>query len=139
MYSVKLICRLRTCCGGFVVLLVLSGCAPQGLFFWGDYETSLYERYVNNDGQHTDAYLRNTFTEAERQHRRVPPGLYADYGFLLYTRGDKSGAMTYFEKERELYPESTALMNKLIEKIKQQEKPSTNEASPISEQQDGSP
>lgn len=104
------------------LVILLTGCAPQGLFYWGDYESSLYGRYVENDGQHTEAYLRSTFTEAESQHRRVPPGVYADYGFLLYTRGDKAGAIAYFEKERALYPESAALMNKLIERIKQKDK-----------------
>lgn len=107
---------------GIAMSLVLSGCAPQGLFYWGDYESSLYERYVDNNSQHTDAYLRDTITAAEQHQRRVPPGVYADYGFLLYTRGDKARAIAYFQKERTLYPESTALMNKLIEKIQQQEK-----------------
>lgn len=105
-----------------VPAILLTGCAPQGLFYWGDYESSLYGRYVQNDGQHTEAYLRGTFTEAEIQHRKVPPGVYADYGFLLYTKGDKAGAIAYFEKERALYPESTALMNKLIERIRQKDK-----------------
>ncbi len=108
------------------ILLTLSGCTPQGLYYWGDYETSLYERYVDNNGQHIDAYLRNTMTEAEQHQQRVPPGVHADYGFLLYTRGDKTGAISYFQKERALYPESTALMNKLIDKIQQQQqKPPT--------------
>ncbi len=114
---------LKLCCSGLVMLSALSGCAPHGLFYWGDYESSLYDRYVDNNSQHTDAYLRNTITEAEQRQQRVPPGVFADYGFLLYTRGDKAGAIAYFQKERSLYPESTALMNTLIEKIQQKEKP----------------
>ena len=114
---------LKDFCRGLVISLALSGCAPQGLFYWGDYESSLYERYVANDSQHTDAYLRSTISEAEQRQQRVPPGVFADYGFLLYTRGDKAGAIAYFQKERTLYPESTALMNKLIEKIQQKDNP----------------
>jgi len=103
-------------------LMLLSGCAPQGLYYWGDYEDSLYERYVENGNQQSEAYLRNTFTEATTQQRKVPPGVYADYGFLLFRRGDKAGAIAYFRKEQELYPESQALMNKLIERIEQKDK-----------------
>jgi hypothetical protein len=104
-----------------LAILILTGCAPSGLYYWGDYENSLFERYVENNPQHNDAYLTQTLIEAERQHRRVPPGVYADYGFLLYRRGDKAGAIENFKKERALYPESSALMNKLIEKIQQKE------------------
>ncbi|MGR8929634.1 MAG: DUF4810 domain-containing protein [Gammaproteobacteria bacterium] len=108
--------------GALLILLPLTGCAPQGLYYWGDYESSLYERYVENGNQQTDAYLRNTFTEAANYQRKVPPGVHADYGFVLFTRGDKAGAISYFQKERELYPESQALMNKLIERIEQKDK-----------------
>lgn len=108
---------------GILFLLAMSGCAPQGLFYWGDYETSLHDRYVANDAEHPEGRLRNTLLEAENQNRRVPPGVNADYGFMLYKRGDKAGAIAYFDKERQLYPESSALMNKLIERVNLQAKP----------------
>lgn len=100
----------------------LAGCAPQGLFYWGAYEDALYDRYVENSGEQAQAYLRQSMTEAEANRMPVPPGLYADYGFVLFQRGDKAGAIDYFRRERELYPESTALMDKLIERIEQQDK-----------------
>ncbi len=117
---------------GLICTMMLSGCAPSGLYYWGDYETSLFERYVENNPQHTDAYLSQTLLEAEQQHRKVPPGVYADYGFLLYSRGDKAGAIANFQKERSLYPESLALMNKLIERIQQQEKSAEASSNPSS-------
>ena len=120
---------------GLIAVVMLSGCVPPGLYYWGDYETSLFERYVENNPQHTDAYLTQTLLEAERQHRKVPPGVYADYGFLLYTRGDKAGAIENFQKERALYPESLALMNKLIERIQQKEKAADVVSTPSAEQQ----
>lgn len=110
-----------------ISLFLLSGCATE-LFYWGKYEDSLIERYVDNDQAHTEAHLRELVTEAESEHKRVPPGVYADYGFTLFKRGDKAGAISYFEKERQLYPESTPFMTKLIEKIKQQSNQSTSGA-----------
>ncbi|MBS4049941.1 MAG: DUF4810 domain-containing protein [Methylomonas sp.] len=119
---------------GLMAVVMLSGCVPPGLYYWGDYETSLFERYVENNPQHTDAYLTQTLLEAERQHRKVPPGVYADYGFLLYTRGDKAGAIENFQKERALYPESLALMNKLIDRIQRKQKAADVISSPSVEQ-----
>jgi hypothetical protein len=46
--------------------------------------------------------------------------VYADYGFLLYRRGDYAGAMEKFDQEKRAFPESAALMSKLIERIQQQ-------------------
>lgn len=109
----------------------MTGCVPHGLYYWGDYESSLYERYVENDGQQTEAYLRGTFTKAETQHRKVPPGVYADYGFVLYRRGDKAGAIAYFQKEKALYPEAQALMDKLIERVQQKDKVDESADKPV--------
>jgi hypothetical protein len=100
-------------------MIFLVGCA-QDLFFWGKYEESLIERYVDNDTEHPEANLRELIREAESSQKRIPPGIYADYGFMFYKRGDKSGAIDYFEKEKKLYPESSFFMTKLIERIKQQ-------------------
>jgi hypothetical protein len=101
-------------------ILLLTGCAPPELFHWGEYEDSLYERYVESDVGQTEAHLQECINEAQKNNQRVPPGLYADYGFMLYKRGDKSGAINFFDKEKKLYPESSLLMTKLIDRVKQQ-------------------
>jgi hypothetical protein len=108
----------------FVVLsiLILSGCAVPEIHYWGGYESSLYDRYVDNKPQESEEDVRSTLLEAESQHKRIPPGVSADYGFMLYKRGDMAGAISYFEKEKKLYPESGALMAKLIERINKKSK-----------------
>lgn len=120
--DLKFVSRLIFCCLMFSTLL-LEGCAQPGLFYWGEYEGSLYERYVANDSGHTEAHLQESFAEAQKNNQRVPPGLYADYGFMLYKRGDKSGAINFFDKEKKLYPESSLLMTKLIDRVNQQKNP----------------
>jgi len=104
----------------FICGTALFGCAPKGLFYWGDYENSLYERYMENNSAQAENYLQLSIDKAIKENRRVPPGVYADYGFILYQRGDKNSAINFFEKEKQLYPESQALMSKLIERVKQQ-------------------
>ena len=106
-------------CLGLVVGAGLAGCAPPALYQWGEYEDSLYRRYVKEDIAGAEAYLRETLVAAELK-SRVPPGVYADYGFLLYRRGDYAGAIEKFEQEKRAFPESAALMSKLIERIQQQ-------------------
>ena len=110
--------------GFFVMiwLLLLGGCAKPGLYYWGEYEASLGDRYIDNNPAPTEERLRTTIVEAEKRNQKIPPGVNADYGFLLFTRGDKAGAISYFEKEKQLYPESAALMLKLIDKINQKSK-----------------
>ncbi len=106
-------------CLGLVIGAGLAGCAPPTLYQWGEYEDSLYRRYVKEDSAGAEAYLRETLVAAELK-SRVPPGVYADYGFLLYRRGDYAGAIAKFEQEKRAFPESAALMSRLIERIQQQ-------------------
>lgn len=106
----------------FVVVasIVLTGCAAPSYYHWGTFEQGLHERYVKENHTQADVYLLETIGEAEQKKLRVPPGAYADYGFLLFKRGDRDGAIAYFEKERRLFPESSLFMTKLIERIQQQ-------------------
>jgi len=106
-------------CLGLVISAGVAGCAPPALYQWGEYEDSLYRRYVKEDSAGAEAHLRETIVAAELK-SRVPPGVYADYGFLLYRRGDYVGAIKKFEQEKRAFPESAALMTKLIERIQQQ-------------------
>lgn len=102
--------------------LSLWACAPKSLFYWGDYETSIYDRWIGIDNNLGEQHLQQTITNAEQSGRKVPPGLYADYGFMLYRRGNLDGAIAYFDKERKTFPESSLLMSKLIDKIHEKQK-----------------
>jgi hypothetical protein len=119
---------LRCLMGAMAV--VLAGCAQPTIYHWGKFENGLHDRYVNLDHAQADAYLLETIGAAEQQNLRVPPGAYADYGFLLFKRGDSKGAIAYFEKEKLLFPESGAFMTKLIERIKQKEAETAAKAEP---------
>jgi hypothetical protein len=41
---------------------------------------------------------------------------------VLFKRGDREGAISYFEKEKRMFPEPSAFMTKLIERVQQKEK-----------------
>jgi hypothetical protein len=122
----------------FLVLVVaigLAGCSAPSIYHWGRFEDGLHDRYVSQNHPQADAYLLETITKAEQQNLRTPPGAYADYGFLLFKRGDREGAIAYFEKEKRFFPESSAFMTKLIERIKQKESDSAEKQQSTEKQQ----
>lgn len=94
--------------------LVLTGCAGnKSLYEWGSYQPALVNYYKNADASAFEAKLTASINKAE-QSRRVPPGLHAERGYLLYSRGDFADAASEFSKEKALFPESAALMDRLI-------------------------
>lgn len=94
--------------------LVLSGCVSNSLYSWGKYEGDMYKYYKN------PGYLEELMTnlketlEAAEANRSVPPGLYAEYGYLLLETGNARQAVVYFVKEKEAWPESTIIMDTML-------------------------
>jgi hypothetical protein len=102
-----------------VLLFLSTGCAPS-IYHWGQYEDSLYKRQrdASEQGQ-IEAFkmIEVTVQESEAKNYRVPPGMYADYGYLLFKQGKPDVAITYFRKEADLYKESSFLMESIISRI----------------------
>lgn len=120
-----------------LLLPLAPGCSARTRYAWGKYDSTLYSHYKNP--QDHEAYLERLgeiVREAEAQDR-VPPGLYAEYGFALYELGSTREALPYFEKEKSKWPESTVLMEKMIRNVNQQEeirKPRTAMPAPAAEE-----
>lgn len=92
------------------VFMVFTGCATQR-YYWGDYEKSLYKYYKNpGDLDSLTEKLADTIERGERKNK-VPPGIYAEYGYVLLVQRKAKEAIIYFDKEKENWPESTHLMN----------------------------
>ncbi|MBI3767873.1 MAG: DUF4810 domain-containing protein [Deltaproteobacteria bacterium] len=117
----------RALSAAFAAVLAASaaGCGVAPLYHWGRYEDSLYKRSVDGDGDEARTAVEETIEAAEHHGQRVPPGVYADYGFLLFQRGQHDLAARYFGKEAQAFPESAALMNRLIAKIQERETPTS--------------
>lgn len=109
-----------------LALLGLAACAPPLLFYWGQYEESLYKRHTDaSDQGQAEAFkmLELTIQEAEAKNSRVPPGVYADYGYLLFKQGKVDDAVVFFRKEAETYKESRYLMDSVISRIESKKTP----------------
>lgn len=97
--------------------LMLTACAtaPLSKYDWGTYEQSLYQYYKTPAEMNAlVASLDASIVNAEKASRVVPPGLYAEYGYLLLQQGKTQDAIAFFGKEKAKWPESATLMNRMI-------------------------
>ncbi len=110
----------------FAVAIVAGACAPQQKYYWGNYEEQLYGYY--KDPEQLESLmltLEQAIANAEEGQIEgasldgenppiLAPGLYAEYGYLLMITNRPSEARRYFVREKESWPESSVLMNKMI-------------------------
>lgn len=104
-----------------LLALSASACVSGGSYYhWGSYNETLYAHYhAPQDREAWIAGLKTTILEAEERGARMPPGLYAEYGYALFEEGDTAQAIAYFRKEQALWPESRFLMEKMVRNAEQ--------------------
>jgi hypothetical protein len=51
---------------------------------------------------------------------KPPPGIYAEYGTFLFQAGNYSGAIDYYTKEKNAWPDSAYFMDLLINALSKQ-------------------
>lgn len=104
----------------FFLLVFLVGCVPQTIFYWGDYSTSLYDYNKNPDEKTLAAHkksLQDIIAVSPKKHLNVPPGVYAEYGFLLIKEGKENDGLECFDNEIKLYPESIVFIQRLKDEL----------------------
>ncbi|HIJ95451.1 MAG TPA: DUF4810 domain-containing protein [Desulfuromonadales bacterium] len=119
-------------------MLLATGCAPTTKYAWNNYDQKLYDHYKNPaEYEQFVEDLKNTIEEGDES-GRVPPGIYAEYGFVLYESGKTQESLLYFQKEHDKWPESRILMTKMTANAQKQtnknKKPITIEALPVQTQ-----
>jgi len=104
-----------------VVVLSAGACAgPTTYYSWGTYSETLYAHYrAPQERQAWIEGLKTTILEAEQAGRKMPPGIYAEYGYALFEEGDTAQAVVYFRKEQALWPESRFFMEKMVRNAEQ--------------------
>ncbi len=120
--------------------LTSVGCAPKPLYYWGDYSNTLYRlRKDANDETRAKhmAELEAIVDKSNGNSMRVPPGVCCELGYMLAQKGNNKRAMEYFVLEKSTYPESTILVDRLIERIKTADD-STKESTTVETQKSGS-
>jgi hypothetical protein len=99
------------------LLGLLCGCVTTDKYKynWGKYDPSLYDYYKDPTklGE-LNASLSAIVNAAETNKAAVPPGIYAEYGYLQLQQGNNAQAIALFKQEEALWPESKVFMDNMI-------------------------
>jgi len=113
---------MRKLCWGvfFTVLccLISAGCAPKKIYYFGNYSSTLYSFEKNQTDElllKHQQELETIITKSETKNLPVPPGIYAELGYINLKSNNSKEAIRLFQAESQLYPESKHLMDRLIE------------------------
>jgi len=105
---------------GVMVLSVTSCSTSQHLYSWYNYEDIVYQ-YNKNPNEKLQAKVLEQYKMVIERQRglrsTVPPGLYAEYGFLLYKTGQKEEGLKFMKQEIALYPESESYISRIIKQL----------------------
>ncbi len=98
---------------------LLAACATtRPKYDWGGYEDALHGYYKDATRQpQLAAELAMTIAACEASGKPVPPGLYAEHGYLLMQSGRKPEAAALFRKEKQRWPESSTLMDLMLRSV----------------------
>ncbi len=103
----------------FLLAVFSIGCAPKQMYYWGDYSDTLYAYKKDSNDEtllkHMEE-LEKIVEESNKHDTRVPPGVYGELGYLYLKSNRVKEAIEYFNLEKQLYAESTILMDRLISK-----------------------
>jgi hypothetical protein len=99
-----------------LLVLMVAGCATQHQRYdWGSYDPSLYGYYKNpTKVGELSASLAAVIDAASTNHATVPPGIYAEYGYLQLQQGKNLAAVDLFKQEESHWPESKVFMDRMI-------------------------
>jgi hypothetical protein len=104
-----------------LAFLCTAGCVPRpSMYYWGDYSETLY-RAKKTPGDDTllahRQSLENIVEQSKTLNLRVPPGVYAELGYIYFRQNNDGLASRYFQMEENLYPESKILMTRLKQAV----------------------
>jgi len=111
--------------GAVLVAAGLSACVTQHTMYdWGSYTPSLYHYYKDpTRNVELMASLEAIIKEAGPQKGAVPPGVYAEYGYLQLQQGRTTEAVGSFQQEMQRWPESKVFMQRMIAVASSGQKP----------------
>ena len=105
------------------LLLLLAGCASnyKAVYNWDAYSTQTYKYVKGGDEENTEelfaTYQKIMEGQADTIRQTIPPGVCADYGYLMIKAGNVEEGKALLRKEMELYPESAQFMSGVIRKV----------------------
>lgn len=104
-------------------LLLMTSCmSTQTLYSWYDYEDTTYQFSKKQTEELKVSVLEEYAKVIEKQkgiRGVVPPGMYAEYGYMLYRTGKQEEGLNFLKQEVALYPESEKYISRIIKQLEQ--------------------
>ena len=102
------------------VIMTITSCATTTLYSWYDYEDITYKNSKRRTDELQVKVLEQyqKLTEKQKGTRGVvPPGLFAEYGYMLYMTGKQEEGLNFLKEEIKLYPESEKYISRIINQL----------------------
>lgn len=109
--------------GLFCLLLVscvTTTPASKPLYSWNNYQEEMYSYAKEENGENLKKLMKtyqNIIDKQTGSRKVIPPGICADYGYLLYKQGKKEEGLSFLNKEMVLYPESSVFVSRIIKNL----------------------
>lgn len=103
-----------------VAMSIASCTTTKTMYSWHDYEDVTYQYSKKRTEELKEKVLAQyqRLTEKQKGTRGVvPPGLYAEYGYMLCMEGKKEEGLKYLNEEIKLYPESEKYISRIIKQL----------------------
>ena len=107
---------------GACIILLASCTSTKNMYSWYNYEDISY-KYSKKSTDELQVKLLSEYQKIAGNQKGlravVPPGLYAEYGFLLCKTGKMDEGISFLKQEIKLYPESEKYISRIIKQLEQ--------------------
>ena len=108
------------------IIIFASGCATgNNMYYYGKYSNTLYDNVKNPSDESLLEHkqmLEKIVEESKKKNLRIPPGIYAELGYIYFRANNSKMAIQYFQLEEQTYPESKHMMTRLVQATEARDK-----------------
>ncbi|WP_458774773.1 DUF4810 domain-containing protein [Desulforhopalus sp. 52FAK] len=107
------------------IAFLFTGCAArkQPMYYFGDSSQALYahkKEPTDESFMQMKQSLEDVIKHSELSGINIAPGTFANIGYLNLLENKPDQAIAYFNREKQLYPEATIFMDRMIQKVEAQ-------------------
>jgi hypothetical protein len=100
-----------------LLTLTVAGCqSSKNVYYWGHYETVVYNQYQpgKNQPEKLSALLEEDEQKAASKNKPLAPGFHAQLGYLYAVEGKNDDARKEYLLEKQEFPESAVFMDRFL-------------------------
>lgn len=105
-----------------ISMLAVSCVSTKPLYNWKGYDDAVYAYTKVNDEKNNENLIKvyeKLIKSSGGTRQTPPPGVCADYGYLLLKKGEIAKGKELLTKETVLYPESKLFIDRILKRFEQ--------------------